>query len=253
MNHINLIKTDFLAKIILSKPPLNILEAHDLEKLAEILDSIKKENTLRAVIIESDQKIFSAGVNISSHAKEKINEMLKAFHSVFFKLLDLEIPVISLVKSGCIGGGCELALFCDFVLASEKAYFSQPEIKIGCYPPVSLVYFPYLTGNKKSLEMILTGNKLSAKDALLCGFINHVFNDEEFDTKAELFINSVIGNSQAVIKTALKAYKRLHYAEIKDKLKFSEKIYLEELMRLEDTEEGLKSFLEKRQPVWKGR
>ena len=253
MKNIKLIKTPDTAKIILSKPPLNIFNVEDLENFAAILDDIREESCIKAVTIESDQKLFSAGVNISDHSKTNINKMLKAFHKVFFKMLDLEIPTISLVKSGCMGGGCELALFSDFVLTSEKAYFSQPEIKLGCYPPVSIVYFPYLTGNKKALEVILTGNKLSAREAQDCGLVNHVFPEEEFDEKSREFIGTITANSSSVTKTVLKTYKTLHYAELKKKLEFSEKVYLEELMQLEDTQEGIRSFLEKRPPVWTGK
>ena len=253
MNNIKLIKTDLIAKIILSKPTLNILDIEDLENFSEILDNLKKEKNINVITIESDQKVFSAGVNISDHSKETINEMLKTFHKVFFKMMKLEIPTISLVKSDCIGGGCELALFCDFVLATENTYFSQPEIKFGCYPPVSLAYFPYIAGNKKSLELILIGNKISAEQALSSGFINHVFPEQKFDTEAKKFIDLIVKNSTSVTKTVLRTFKKLHYKELKEKMKITEKVYLEELMQLEDSKEGIKSFLEKRPPVWTGR
>lgn len=253
MNNIKLIKTAERAKIILSKPSLNILDVEDLVKLSELLDEVRNEPNIKAITIESDQKIFSAGVNVSDHSKENISHMLKTFHNVFFKMLDLQIPTISLVKSGCIGGGCELALFSDFILASEKAYFSQPEIKIGCYPPVSLAYFSYIMGHKKSLEMILTGNKIYARDALYHGLINQVYTENEFDSKTEKFIESITINSSSVIKTTLNAFKKLHYSELREKLELSEKIYLEELMQLEDSQEGIKSFLEKRPPEWTGK
>ncbi len=253
MNSIQLNKISEFAKITLSKPPLNILDVEDLEKFSKILDEIKKETAIKAIIIESDQKIFSAGIDVRDHSKENVSRMLNSFHKIFFKMFELEIPTISLVKSGCIGGGCELALFCDFVLASEEAYFSQPEIKLGCYPPVSLVYFPYITGNKRSLEMILTGNKVFAQEALKYGLVNQIFPGNEFDLKTKEFLKSLVSNSPSVIKTTIKAYKKLHYSELIEKIKFSEKIYLEELMQLEDAQEGIKSFLEKRQPVWTGR
>jgi len=253
MSSIKLIKTNETAKITLFKPPLNILDIADLEKFSEIFDKIRQDTTIKVATIESDQKVFSAGVNVSDHSKENISCMIKAFHKIFFRMLDLEIPTISLVKSGCLGGGCELALFSDFVLASEGAYFSQPEIKIGCFPPVSLVYFPYIIGHKKALEIVLTGNKVTAREALNYGLVNQVFSEEKFDSEAEKFINSITSNSLSVIKTTLRAYKQLHYSELKEKLKFSEKTYLEELMQLEDTQEGIRSFLEKRPPVWTGR
>ncbi len=253
MQNIKLDKAGEIAKITLSKPPLNIFGTEDLRLLPEIFDEISYEPGIKAITIESDQKVFSAGVDIAEHSKNNMKLMLKAFHKVFFKMLELEIPTISLVKSSCIGGGCELALFSDFVLASQKAYFSQPEIKIGCFPSVSLVYFPYITGHKKALEMILTGNKILAEEALGCGLINQVFPEENFDAKAQEFIDSIIFNSPSVLKTTLNTYKKLHYPEIRKKLACSEKAYFEELIHLEDAGEGIRSFLEKRPPVWVGK
>lgn len=253
MANIRFIKKDFLATITLSKTSLNILGIDDLEQLTAIINEIKTIPNVKLIAIESDQKVFSAGVDISEHKPEKVHQMLKAFHNVFFSMLELEIPTISLVKGGCIGGGCELALFSDFVLASDDAYFSQPEIKVGCYPPVSLAYFPYIMPNKKALEMILTGNKLTARHAYDLGIINQVFSKENFDQEAEKFINSMLTNSLSVMKTTLNAYKKIHYCELKSKLAASEKIYLDELIQLEDLKEGLTSFIEKRPAVWKNK
>ncbi|OGH99519.1 MAG: hypothetical protein A2104_02510 [Candidatus Melainabacteria bacterium GWF2_32_7] len=251
--HIKLEKEEFVAKITLSKPPLNIFDSEDLIYLQEILKSLNNEENLKLIVIDSNQKVFSAGVNISDHSKDKILRMLGAFHEVFYTMLALSIPTMSLVKSGCFGGGSELALFCDLIIASENACFSHPEIKLGCYPPISLVKLPELVGDKKALELILTGNKVSAYDALDLGMVNYVFKDEEFNQKTQELINSIILNSSSVIKTTLKAYKGIHHSGLKEKLSISEKIYIEELMSLEDAEEGMKSFLEKRLPVWKNK
>ncbi|EKE02804.1 MAG: hypothetical protein ACD_20C00330G0018 [uncultured bacterium] len=251
--HISVKQEEFVAKITLSKPPLNVLDTEDLIHLQETLKDLNKQENLKLIVIDSNQKVFSAGVNVSDHSKNKILGMLGAFHEVFYLMLDLNVPIMSLVKSDSFGGGSELALFCDLVVASEKASFSHPEIKLGCYPPVSLVNLPNLIGDKKALEIILTGNKLSAKEALDLNLINYVFKEEEFDQKSQELINSIISNSASVIKTTLKAFKKVNYSEIKEKLSISEKIYIEELMNLEDAEEGIKSFLEKRSPVWKNR
>lgn len=250
MNNIKLVKSTDIVKITLSKPPLNILDIEDLQEIGRVFEELRGESSIRAITIESDQKVFSAGVNISDHSKDSIKKMLESFHSVFFKMLDLQIPTISLVKAGCIGGGCEFALFSDFVLASEDACFSQPEIKLGCFPPISLAYFSYITGYKKALEIILTGNKLSAREALSCNLVNQVYTSEEFDSKAQKFVGNITSSSKSVISTVLSGYKKLHYGELKKKIRLSEEIYLEELMQLEDAQEGLRSFLEKRPPIW---
>ncbi|OGI03298.1 MAG: hypothetical protein A2Y25_05200 [Candidatus Melainabacteria bacterium GWF2_37_15] len=229
MSNIKLTIDGARARIILSKPPLNVLGIKDLRELSSALKNLKTQENLKVITIESDQKVFSAGADISEHTSEKVVEMLDAFHGVFFEMMELDIPTISLVKSGCIGGGCELALFCDFVLAAENAYFSQPEIKLGCFPPVSMVYFPYIVGNKKALEMVLTGNKVFAAEAHGLGLINKVFAEDEFDEKAEKFIDSILALSPDAIKTTLGTYKKLNYVDLKEKIKLSEKLYLEQI------------------------
>lgn len=253
MNSINFVKTSSIARITLSKAPLNILDIEDLLRLSALFAKFKTQKDIKAIIIESDQKIFSAGVNVAEHTKENINRMLKAFMAIYFNMLEVSIPTISLVKSDCIGGACELALFCDFVLTDEKANFSLPEIKLGCYPPAALAFLPYIVGNKKALEIILTGRTLSAKEALDLGLVNQVFPTEKFEAEAENYINNLISNSPSVIRTTLAAYKRMHYNKIRKKLELAEKLYFEELMLLDDAVEGINSFLEKREPIWTGR
>jgi len=253
MEHIKLKQSDYWAKITFSKPPLNIFKKEDLIYLEKILQGLKNQEKLRLIIFESDQKVFSAGVDIADHLPETAPEMIKAFHKLIFTLIDLEIPTLSLVKGACFGGGSEFALFCDFTLASENACFAQPEIKLAYFPPLSMAHLAYLTGNKKALELILTGEKLSAKAALQAGLVNHVFSEEEFDQKADEFINSITKNSSSVIRTTLRAYKKINYASLKEKLELAEKVFLEELLSLEDCIEGTNSFFEKRPPVWKDR
>ena len=251
MENIKIEKTDFYAKITFSKPPLNIFNVEDLIYLEKILQELKNQKKLRLIIFESDQKVFSAGVDIADHLPEKAPEVIKAFHKLIFTLIDLEIPTLSLVKSGCLGGGSEFALFCDFVLASENAYFAQPEIKLACFPPLSITHLTYLTGNKKALELILTGEKINAQDALQAGLVNHVFSEVEFGQKSEEFINSITLNSSSIIRTVLRTYKKINYAGLKEKIELAEKVFIEELLKLEDCIEGTKSFLEKRPSVWK--
>ncbi len=229
MKSIKMVANAGRASITLSKPPLNIFDADDLVELAGVFKRLKNEQSIGIITIESDQRVFSAGVDIAGHSREKVKEMLETFHDVFFAMLELRTPTISLVKSGCIGGGCELALFGDFVLASEAAYFSQPEIKLGCFPPLSAVYFPFITGHKNALEIMLTGDKVFAGDAHRLGLVNRVFPGEEFDTGAEKFIGAILSNPANAVKTALGAYKRLNYPGLREKIKLSEKIYLEEV------------------------
>lgn len=248
---IRLRKENNLARITLSKPPLNIFDTENLLCLKKILEDLSEEKDLKLIVIDSDQKVFSAGVDVQEHEESRFVEMLRAFHGIFEALLKLDVLTLSIVRSGCFGGGYELALFCDLTIASHSAYFSHPEIKLGCYPPLSLVYLPEITGNKKAIELIMTGERLYAEDALKLGLINHVFGEDEFEEKTEEFIEKILSNSASVMNVTLSAYKKINFPDIKQKLEIAEKIYTEKLIKLDDSKEGMMSFLEKRSPVWK--
>jgi cyclohexa-1,5-dienecarbonyl-CoA hydratase len=250
MCNIKIEKYEFLARIIFSKPPLNIFNTQDLIDIENILQDLRNQKDLKLIVFESDQKVFSAGVDIEEHLPEKAEAMFMAFHKLFSTLMDLEIPTLSLVKSGCFGGGSELALFCDFTLASTNAFFAHPEIKLGCFPPLSMAHLSYITSRKKALEMILTGEKISAQEALQAGLVNHVFSEEEFDEKTGEFTNSILYNSAAVISATLKAYKKINCQDLKEKLQLADKIFKEEIITLSDYTEGANSFMQKRLPEW---
>jgi len=250
MNCIKLKHYEHFVKITFSKPPLNIFNLEDLIYIEKILLDLKNDKNLKLIVFESDQKIFSAGVDVADHLPQKVGLMMSAFTNLFTSMLNLEIPTLALVKSACFGGGSEFAMFCDFVIASENATFAQPEIKLGCSPPLSLAHISYITGSKKALEMLITGENISAKEALNLGLINYVFSEEEFDAKTEEFINSITSKSASLIKATLKTYKKLHYQGLKEKIETTAKIFAEDLPMLDDYHEGINSFFEKRPPVW---
>jgi cyclohexa-1,5-dienecarbonyl-CoA hydratase len=162
-------------------------------------------------------------------------------------------PALSVasVQGAALGGGCELALYCDLVLASEKAKFGQPEIQVGVFPPIAALIFPRITGRKKALELILSGETINAPEALSLGLINKVVPNETLEQELEKFCGKFLSQSGLVLTLTKKAFN----AGLMDKqdqgLKAIEKIYLQELMKTQDAEEGLKAFLEKRKPVWK--
>jgi cyclohexa-1,5-dienecarbonyl-CoA hydratase len=176
--------------------------------------------------------------------------MIETFHGIFRLMDTLEAPSIALVKGAALGGGCELALYCDMVLASEKAKFGQPEIKVGVFPPIAALAFPRLTARKKALELILLGEIIDAPEALRLGLINQVIPLESFDGEAEKFVGKLTALSGLVLKMAKKATLRGLRDDVDAALRDIEKIYLEELMKTQDAKEGLKAFLEKRNAVW---
>jgi cyclohexa-1,5-dienecarbonyl-CoA hydratase len=179
--------------------------------------------------------------------------MLEVVHGVIRRLITLRQITIALVRGACLGGGCELASSCDLILASEESFFATPEINVGCYPPVALARFPTQIGYHRAAEMILTGRKISAREALAIGLVNRVSTDGELGQALETLLDELKGKSAAVLRITLKGLREISMGTFNDALKRSEEIYLNELLKTDDVEEGLQAFLEKRKPQWKNR
>lgn len=244
---------DMIGRITFNRPPLNILNIEMMKEINQALKGFQRKN-LKALILNANGKAFSGGVDVSDHTKNKVNEMIKVFHEIFTNLSKVNAPTVALVNGSALGGGCEVATFCDMVIASEKSKFGQPEIKVGVLPPVAAAIFPKLMWNKKALELILTGDVIKASEAKDLGLVNHILSVDNFETEAEKFIGEKLASNSAIIlqftKRAFMEGATQNYGEAIKKI---EDIYLNELMKTNDANEGLAAFLEKRQPVWKNK
>lgn len=240
--------------ITLDRPPLNVLDLVLLRELDEALASCAVESAADLVVLRgAGPRAFSAGVDIKDHTREKVPEMLDTVHGVIRKLFALPQVTLAMVHGVCFGGGCELASSCDLILATEGSSFATPEIHVGCYPPVALARFSSLVGYHRAAEMILTGRTFSAREALTIGLINRVVPNDHLETALKSLSEEILGKSGAVLRIALKGLRELSLRGFSDALRRSEDIYLEDLLRTEDVEEGVRAFLDKRKPEWKHR
>jgi cyclohexa-1,5-dienecarbonyl-CoA hydratase len=247
-------KSERVAVVTLDRPPLNVLDLILLRELDQVLASCARESKIDVIVLRgAGQRAFSAGVDIKDHTREKVPEMLEVVHGVIRKLHVLPQITIALIRGVCLGGGCELASACDFVLATENSSFATPEIHVGCYPPVALARFSALVGYHRAAEMILTGRAFTAREALAIGLINRVLPDDQLETGLQSLLEELLGKSGALLRIALKGLLELSFHGFSDALKRSEEIYRDELLRTEDVEEGVRAFLEKRKPDWKHR
>jgi cyclohexa-1,5-dienecarbonyl-CoA hydratase len=244
---------DMIGRITFNKPPLNVLNIEMMKEINQALEEFQGRY-LKVLIIDADGKAFSAGVDISDHTKEKVNEMIQVFHNIFTNLLKIKAPTVALVNGAALGGGCEVAMFCDIVIASEKAKFGQPEIKVGVLPPVAAAIFPKLMWSKKALELIVTGDIIKADEAKDLGLVNHILPVEKFEAESEKFINEKLASNSAVVMQLTKrAFIEGVSQNYLNSIKKIEDIYLNELMKTDDANEGLSAFMEKRQPIWKNK
>jgi cyclohexa-1,5-dienecarbonyl-CoA hydratase len=167
--------------------------------------------------------------------------------------MSLPQVTVALIRGLCLGGGCEIASSCDLLLASDDSCFATPEIRVGCYPPVALTRFPALMGYHRAAEMILTGRRFSAQEALAMGLINRILPKTELDQGLEALLDELRGHSGAVMRMTVKGLRELSLKGFADDLRRSEIIYREELLPTQDAAEGIQAFLQKRRPHWSHR
>ena len=165
----------------------------------------------------------------------------------------LKVPSLAVVNGSALGGGCELALYCDMVIATEKAKFGQPEIQVGVFPPIAALILPRIIGRKKAMELILTGETISAREALAMGLINEVVSEASLAEAVNGWIEKFKKLSGIVLKLTKEAVLSGLNDDMDKGLTVIEKIYLDHLMKTQDANEGLRAFLEKRKPTWKNK
>ena len=241
-----------VARVALQNPPLNVIDLAMMDELARALTALEARPEISIVIVSGSEKAFSVGVDVAAHTPDKIDEMLSKFHGAILKLVGLKKVTIAAVRGHCLGGGAELAMVCDLVYTGETATWGFPEIKLGCYPPVAATALAALIGQKNAADLILTGRSITGQQVAEMGLANRAAPDGELDAVVNETVAHLIKLSAAalaVTKKAIYAWDSMHF----DKgLARAEKVYVEDLMKTEDAQEGIKAFLEKREPKWKG-
>jgi len=243
---------DNVAWLTLKKAPLNWMDIPMMEEINQALDGLVSAPP-NLLVIQAEGKAFSVGVEVADHMGDKAEKMIQVFHGIFRKLDALGVPTLAVVGGAALGGGCELATYCDMVLASEKARFGQPEIQVGVFPPIAALAFPRIIGRKKAMELILSGEAIGAREAVEIGLVNKVVAPEELQKEAEAWAARFSKLSNVVLRMTRRAVVEGWDTQVEKGLERIESIYMKELMRTEDAQEGLHAFLEKRDPVWKGR
>jgi len=252
MAKISIAADDHAYRITLDDPPLNILDIEMLEQLRDAIAGVKPDR--HALIIDAaGEKAFSAGASVHDHLGDRVVTMLERFHDCFRTLAKLDLVTVALVRGAALGGGCELAMACDFVLASDRAKFGQPEINLGVFPPVAAYQLSRLAPPRRGLELLLTGETIDAQTAASLGLVNAVFPAAEFDARADAWLQRLWRQSASSLRFARKAFRLAQSADFDERLAAVERLYLEELMKTNDANEGLTAFVEKRKPAWSGR
>ena len=246
---------DGVARITFAQPPLNVFNIAMMREIGDALNECVSRHDLAAIVFDAADgtRAFSAGVAVEEHVPETVYQMLDAFHSIFRMMTQVPRPTIAVVDGPALGGGCELVAACDLAIASQRARFGQPEIKLGVFPPVAAILLPRIIGQKRACELVLTGELIEADEALRLGLVNYVVVPEKLEQKTEALLSNLrelSASSLALTRAALDLGARKGFESALDEV---ENLYLHELMKTQDANEGVRAFMEKRTPKWRNK
>jgi cyclohexa-1,5-dienecarbonyl-CoA hydratase len=244
-----------VARITFARPPLNVFNIAMMREVGEAVDQCAHCDAVAIVFDAAEgSRAFSAGVAVEEHVPDTVFQMLDSFHNIFRLLAQISKPSIAVVDGPALGGGCELVAGCDIVIASDRARFGQPEIKLGVFPPVAAILLARIVGEKKAREMILLGEMISAREAYNLGLVNYVVPANEIEQKTNSVLAKLLELSSSSVGLAHSALELgAAGGNLDTALERMENFYLNELMKTDDAQEGVRAFMEKRKPVWRNR
>lgn len=250
-----------IARLTLSHGKQNVIDFQMMDELAQAIADLEHRTDISTIIFTGAGEHFSSGVDIPSHTPDKVEIMLKKFHEVIRRLVKTTKVTVAIVRGYCLGGGAELAMACDIVLTTESAHWGFPEIKLGCFPPVAAAALAAVVGQKRAAELILTGRTFDGREAAQLGLANRAVGaGKEWKEPGKEWTDSLHDLEQrlrALSPAALACAKRALYswdaAHFDKGLARAEEIYLRDLIRTEDAQEGIRAWMEKREPKWTGR
>jgi cyclohexa-1,5-dienecarbonyl-CoA hydratase len=242
---------DGVARLVLNRPPANVLSVEMLAEINHALDSLEYQREVKLLVLSAAGRYFSAGFELQDHLGDRAYVMLEEFRKLFEQLGKFDKPTLAVVAGPALGAGSILAAGCDIVLAGAGARFGHPEIKGGVFNPVAAALLPRLVGRKKAFEMILGGGLLTAAEAEKVGLVSRALPDEKLEAEAAAFVQRFQEGSAPILQLTRRAVAGALDLLLPDALRHTEDVYLNQLMATEDAEEGLKAVMAKRKPVWK--
>ncbi len=240
------------ARIVIDRPPLGILTLPMLQALTSACERLARTPEVAvATIASAGPRAFSAGVDVAAHAPDRARPMLEAFEQLAERVLSLDQILIASVRGHALGGGWELALLCDLVIAAEDARFGLPEITLAAFPPVAAALLPRLIGDGRALALVLSGTTITAAEAQRLGLVTRVVPAGELEAETRTLESSVLVHSGVAVGLAKRAVVAAGRESVRRALRDATRLYTSELVSTADAAEGIAAFLGKRAPVWK--
>ena len=235
--------------LLLDAPKANVLDAEMMAQIGAALDEHERNPRLKAIIFEGAGKHFSFGASVAEHTKDRARQMLSSFHGLFRRLGELGVPTCSVVRGQCLGGGMELATYTSWIFASPTAAFGQPESNLAVFPPMASLLLPWRVGGGHALDLCVSGRSISADEAKAIGLV-HSVNDDPAAACDAFIEKHLLPKSASSLWFVEKAARQSLSDLLERQLPLLESLYLDELMETHDANEGIASFIERRNPVF---
>jgi cyclohexa-1,5-dienecarbonyl-CoA hydratase len=242
-----------VGRLVLTDPPLNLLTRATMARIREGLRELEGRRELRVALLEAEGPHFSAGASVPEHLPPTYEQMIPEFTETILQLLAFPLPVVAGVQGRCLGGGFEVALAADVVVAGEGTRFALPEIQLGVFPPAACALLDERTPWGTAAELLFTGDGLDGRKALTAGLVHRLVADDEIRGAAEEIAERIARGSASALRAAKAAWSAPLRDRWERRLREAERVYLEDLMSTADAMEGLRAFTEKRAPAWRHR
>jgi cyclohexa-1,5-dienecarbonyl-CoA hydratase len=256
MNDLEWIKHEIVAGVAtltFDRPKHNVLNIGMMNAFNDQLAALAAEASLKCVVLAAKGPSWCAGVEVADHRPELVDEMIATFNHIFELIHAIPVPTIAAVQGACLGGGMEVAIACDIIVASPRAVFGQPEIKLGFFPPYAAIRLPKLVGPARAVEICTTGRRYTAEEARVMGLVSHLSDEANFQETVDRIVGEIQACSPLILRLNKQAVNAHLGMDFQQALAGVSDLFLNTLMKTEDTLEGIRSFEEKRRPVWKNK
>jgi cyclohexa-1,5-dienecarbonyl-CoA hydratase len=237
-------------RLWLAAPKANVIDSSMIRAISSAFAMAKERSELHGVILQGEGRHFSFGASVEEHLPEQVGEMLPAFHRMFLTILDTDLPVLAAVSGQCLGGGLELAAFCHRVFATPGATLGQPETVLGVFAPVASVILPHRCGRGAAEDLCISGRTINGEEGLRIGLVDELADDPG-DAALAYARQHLVPKSASSLRFATRAVRLGLRDRFVDGLRAAERLYLGDLMRTADAQEGIRAFVEKRSPEWR--
>ena len=241
-----------LLRLTLARPKANLVDAAMIAALHGAFVAYRGQTGLRGVLLDAEGPHFSFGASVEEHLPDRCAAMLASLHALILAMIEFPVPILTVVRGQCLGGGLEVALAGGPIFAAPDAQFGQPEMKLGVFAPAASVLLPYRINQPAAEDLLYSGRSIGADEAKAMELVRIVFDDPETAALA-YFDQHLAGKSAAALACAVAAARGAMIRDVRHRLAEVERLYLDTLMQTRDANEGLVAFLAKRKPNWEHR